>query len=111
MTPDQKAADDLWRDLVIRASCGWCARCGYAGPLDAAHIIARSQSARLRCNPDNGRALCRECHMDQELHVWDWPVLIGQPEYDRLYGLRFFPGHDMPAGWWKAQRARLKALT
>ena len=53
-------ADKLWSELVKRS--GFCEKCGDTTYLAAHHIIYKSQSNFLRCDPNNGITLCRGCH-------------------------------------------------
>lgn len=53
-------ADKMWSELIKHS--GYCAKCGGASYLAAHHIIYKSQSNFLRCDPSNGIALCRGCH-------------------------------------------------
>lgn len=77
------AADREWSRIVRARAGGRCEWCGTPAEVQAAHIIGRSYSA-TRCDPDNGRGLCGQCHREVDTHVREWSDLIGAEELLRL---------------------------
>ena len=59
----------LWRETVFRRdnySCIWCSKKG--GKLEADHIKPFSLYPALRFAIDNGRTLCRPCHLKTDTY-------------------------------------------
>lgn len=59
-----EACDTAWRVLVLEQSRGRCYLCHRILPLEAHHIVFRSQSndPSVRFDPDFGVGLCFDCH-------------------------------------------------
>ena len=58
--------DAIWRHHIKRESLCFLRAAGLgecAGNFEAAHLIARSQSARIKYHPENGICLCTRHHM------------------------------------------------
>lgn len=105
-------ADRRWSSLVRKRAGYQCERCGSRDQVEAAHIISRNFHA-TRCDLDNGRALCRDCHrgvdaQDWDGATWEWDDLIGVNELDRLRGLAM--GWKRPRGWWQDEATRLAGI-
>ena len=56
--------DRLWAQIVLSRARGRCYLCKWILPLEAHHIIFRSQSSdpAIRFDPDFGVGLCVDCH-------------------------------------------------
>ncbi|MCK5602157.1 HNH endonuclease [Candidatus Pacearchaeota archaeon] len=86
MTSNQKKAlDRLWQEKVTGDICSFpsCNRIGNEG-----HHIMKRRYLNTRWNIENGRALCRECHLWAETNPQAYEDLIlaelGEIEYGRL---------------------------
>lgn len=65
----------LWRIAVFERddfTCVWCGKIG--GELNADHIKPFADYPELRFAIDNGRTLCRSCHLKTETFGWNYWV-------------------------------------
>lgn len=58
-----------WVDDVIKKASGYCDECGCEALLEAHHIVSLHQDISKALDPENGKALCHECHV--EIHRRD----------------------------------------
>lgn len=58
----------LWRKAVLERDCYTCVWCGSMEMLEVDHIKPFSQYPELRFAIDNGRVLCRNCHMTTDTY-------------------------------------------
>jgi 5-methylcytosine-specific restriction endonuclease McrA len=55
-----------WRNTVIKKANGICQKCGNKLPLEAHHIISLHKDFSLALVEQNGIALCKLCHIEEE---------------------------------------------
>ncbi len=71
--------------IRLRDKC--CQWCGKVGRLECSHIFSRANMA-TRCDPDNAKALCNNCHRrwhSNPVDATEWlKGVIGEARYDRL---------------------------
>jgi 5-methylcytosine-specific restriction endonuclease McrA len=56
----------VWRNSVIKKANGKCQKCGNISPLEAHHIISLHKDFSLALVEENGIALCKSCHIEEE---------------------------------------------
>ncbi|MHC4088711.1 MAG: HNH endonuclease [Planctomycetota bacterium] len=61
-----------WREAVLTRDYHLCMRCGSRDNLHAHHIEPWRDNEWRRYDPDNGIALCRECHFFIEQNPYGW---------------------------------------
>jgi hypothetical protein len=62
--PSREELEWAWKFTVFARAKGHCQHCGKQVRLDACHIKNREQFPELQYEPENGIALCRNCHLE-----------------------------------------------
>jgi hypothetical protein len=99
--PSKEELDWAWKFTVFSRANGYCQQCGKQVRLDACHIKNREQYPEFQFEPENGIALCRNCHMKFDHRVHNRPS--GRPlgyhlslETKQLMSVKSKEAHNTP---------------